>query len=81
MMDSPRTLGEDAAMPEHDDLDRAADGDPAVALPALRRLRDWFAEREGAAVRNARAQGWTWERIGKALDRKRQTVWHRYRDE
>jgi hypothetical protein len=81
MMDSPRALGEDAAMPEHDDLDRAADRDPAVALPAIRRLREWLATREAAGVRAARRKGWSWGRIAEALGRSRQGLWERYRDE
>jgi hypothetical protein len=79
-MDVEGAFSDHAAMPQPDDLDRATDGDPAVALPAIRRLRDWLTDREAASVRAARREGWTWERIGEALGRARQTVWERHRD-
>jgi hypothetical protein len=68
-------------MPDPEDLERATDDDPAVAFPAIGRLRDWLAAREVTTVRAARRRGWTWERIGDALGRARQTVWERYRHE
>jgi hypothetical protein len=67
-------------MPDARDLDRATDGDPAVALPAIRRLRAWLDEREGISVRAARRAGWSWRRIGEALGRAGQTLWERYRE-
>jgi hypothetical protein len=68
-------------MPDPDDLDRAADNDPAEALPAIRRLREWLGKREAVSVRAARGKGWSWRRIGEALGRAPQTLWERYRDE
>jgi hypothetical protein len=69
------------AMPDPDDLDHAADRDPAVALPAIGRIRAWLDKREAASVHAARREGWSWGRIGDALGRTRQALWQRYREE
>lgn len=63
-----------------DALARAAEPDPAVALPALRLLREWADQREGAVVSAAREAGWSWGAIASALGRSRQGLWERYRD-
>jgi transcriptional regulator of acetoin/glycerol metabolism len=63
-----------------DAVARAGDPDPAVALPALRVLREWADERESQVVRAARAQRWSWSQIAEAIGKARQSLWERYRE-
>ena len=48
--------------------------DPATALAAVAALRKLTDELEALHVRNARAQGWSWEAIAAALGVRRQSV-------
>lgn len=52
----------------------AAGRDPAVGLAAVAALRTLLEELEAVHVTNARAQGWSWERIADALGVRRQTA-------
>ena len=52
----------------------AASRDPAVGLRAVRALRDLVERLEALQVRNARAQGWTWEQVAQHLGVTRQAV-------
>ncbi|MGR6922148.1 RNA polymerase subunit sigma-70 [[Actinomadura] parvosata] len=52
----------------------AADHDPGVGLAAVAALRALLEELEAMHVSNARARGWSWERIADALGVKRQTT-------
>jgi hypothetical protein len=57
---------------------QAACSDPRLALAAVVRLEhdlDWLRQR---AVRLARQEGYDWGRIGRLLDRSRQSVRERY---
>ena len=56
----------------------AGDKDPKVglhAVAALRRLLEWL---ELVQVRNARAQGWSWQDIAAELGVSRQAVHKKY---
>jgi ribosome-binding protein aMBF1 (putative translation factor) len=52
----------------------ATSRDPAVGLRAVRTLRDLVERLEALQVRNARAQGWTWEQVAQQLGVTRQAV-------
>ena len=60
-------------------IEQAFDEDPRLALTALCELLDedipWI---ERTVIRNARAQGYDWGRIGRLLRRSRQAVHKRY---
>jgi hypothetical protein len=61
-------------------LSEMRSSDPEVALTAIRELRS---EAEGAelhAVRAARREGFSWQRIASLLGRTRSSVWARYND-
>lgn len=59
--------------------EQAASQDPAVGLGAAAALRRLADRLEAIQVRNARAQGWSWEAIGTALGVSRQAVHKKYR--
>jgi hypothetical protein len=48
--------------------------DPATGLAAVAALRRLLEELEALQVRNARAQGWSWQVIADALGVKRQSA-------
>jgi hypothetical protein len=48
--------------------------DPATGLAAVAALRQLTEEFEALHVRNARAQGWSWEAIASCLGVRRQSV-------
>ena len=48
--------------------------DPATGLAAVAALRKLTDELEALHVRNARAQGWSWEAVAAALGVRRQSV-------
>ncbi len=52
----------------------AADADPRVGLRAVLALRRLAERLEVVQVRRARAQGWSWQEIAKALEVSRQAV-------
>ncbi len=52
----------------------ASSKDPTVGLKAVRSLRVLVERLETLQVGNARAQGWTWERIAQLLGVTRQAV-------
>lgn len=57
------------------DLAVAVDSsDPATGLAAVAAMRKLTDELEALHVRNARAQGWTWEAIASCLGVRRQSV-------
>ena len=57
------------------DLATAASApDPRTGLRAVRALRRLLEELERTQVRRARAEGWSWEEIGEALEVSRQAV-------
>jgi len=51
-----------------------ASRDPAVGLAAVASLRTLLESLEELQVRNARAQGWSWQQIAAALGVSRQAV-------
>jgi hypothetical protein len=51
-----------------------ADKDPAVGLNAVWALRNLLEQVERLQVDNARSQGWSWQRIARALRVTRQSV-------
>ncbi|MCY7373895.1 MAG: hypothetical protein LH461_09410 [Spirochaetaceae bacterium] len=59
--------------------EQAASNDPAVGLQAAGALRRLAERLEAVQVRNARAQGWSWEAIGAVLGVSRQAVHKKYR--
>lgn len=59
--------------------EQAASNDPAVGLQAVGALRRLAERLEAVQVRNARAQGWSWEAIGAVLGVSRQAVHKKYR--
>ncbi len=61
-------------------LEWAQDQDPAIALPALRRLEYQLKEWEEEAVLKAQIKGMPWSRVGQLLGRSKQSVWQQYRD-
>ncbi|GAA1897212.1 hypothetical protein [Actinomadura bangladeshensis] len=57
------------------ELAEAADSaDPATGLAAVAALRRLADELEALHVRNARAQGWSWQAVADALGVRRQSV-------
>jgi hypothetical protein len=52
--------------------------DPAVGLRAVASLRLLLESLEEIQVRNARALGWSWEEIGRALGVSKQAVHKKY---
>lgn len=61
-------------------VDDAQDREPAIALPAIRRLRYLVEQAEETAVLRATAEGWPWSRIAQNLGKSTQTVWKKHRD-
>ena len=59
--------------------EQPASNDPAVGLRAAGALRRLAERLEALQVRNARAQGWSWEAIGAVLGVSRQAVHKKYR--
>ncbi len=57
----------------------ASAADPKTGLRAVRALRRLLEELERTQVRRARAQGWSWQEIGEALEVSRQAVHKKYR--
>ena len=53
---------------------QAASADPAVDLRAVAALRRLADQLESLQVRNARAQGWSWDAIGALLGVSKQAV-------
>ena len=56
----------------------ASSRDPAVGLAAVASLRVLLESLEELQVSNARALGWSWEEIGRALGVSKQAVHRRY---
>jgi DNA-directed RNA polymerase specialized sigma24 family protein len=56
----------------------AGDRDPRVGLRAVAALRRLLEQLEGVQVRNARAQGWSWQEIAAELGVSRQAVHKKY---
>ena len=54
--------------------DATASRDPAVGLAAVASLRTLLESLEALQVRNARAQGWSWQQIADALGVSKQAV-------
>ena len=54
--------------------DATASRDPAVGLAAVASLRALLESLEELQVRNAREQGWSWQRIAEVLGVSRQAV-------
>jgi len=66
-------------MPEATELAGAATSeDPAVGLAAVASLRVLLESLEELQVETARAQGWSWERIARALGVSKQAVHQKY---
>lgn len=66
-------------MTEATDLASAAGNpDPTVGLRAVAALRRLLERLEAAQVRNARRQGWPWQRIATELGVSRQAVHKKY---
>jgi hypothetical protein len=61
-------------------LEWIQDPDPAIALPAVRRLQYQLEEWEEEAVLKAQVEDMPWSRIGQLLGRSRQSVWVKHRD-
>lgn len=62
-------------MSEYDDpTTAAASTDPTQGLAAIRALRTLADRLEVVQVRNARAQGWSWQAIADVLQVSRQAV-------
>lgn len=57
----------------------AAASEPLAAVVASRRLRAALDAWEHDLVREASAQGQSWESVGRALQMSRQAAWERYR--
>ena len=58
--------------------DATASKDPAVGLAAVASLRRLLESLEELQVEAARAQGWSWERIARALGVTKQAVHQKY---
>lgn len=54
--------------------------DPAVGLRAVAALRRLLESLEDLHVRNARAQGWSWQDIADAMGVTKQSVHRKHRD-
>ncbi len=59
---------------ESDLATAASASDPRTGLRAVRALRRLLEELERTQVRRARAEGWSWQEIGEALEVSRQAV-------
>lgn len=57
----------------------ASSEDPAVGLAAVAALRLLLDSLEELQVANARARGWSWQRIAEALHVSKQAVHQKYR--
>jgi len=57
----------------------ASSRDPAIGLAAVASLRRLLESLEELQVRNARAQGWSWQEIADVLQVSRQAVHKKYR--
>ena len=57
----------------------ASSTDPAKGLEAVASLRTLLESLEELQVENARARGWSWERIARALGVSKQAVHKKYR--
>jgi DNA-binding NarL/FixJ family response regulator len=57
----------------------ASSKDPAVGLAAVASLRTLLESLEELQVGNARAQGWSWQRIAEVMKVSRQAVHKKYR--
>lgn len=57
----------------------ASSKDPAVGLAAVASLRTLLESLEELQVGNARAQGWSWQRIADVMKVSRQAVHKKYR--
>jgi DNA-binding NarL/FixJ family response regulator len=67
-------------MAEATELARATSSqDPDIGLAAVASLRILLQSLEELQVGNARAQGWSWERIARALGVSKQAVHKKYR--
>jgi DNA-directed RNA polymerase specialized sigma24 family protein len=67
-------------MPEATELAGATSSkDPEVGLAAVASLRILLDSLEELQVGNARAEGWSWERIARALGVSKQAVHKKYR--
>jgi hypothetical protein len=58
--------------------DAATSDDPAVGLAAVASLRVLLESLEELQVESARAQGWSWERIARALGVSKQAAHQKY---
>jgi hypothetical protein len=58
-----------------DAVARVNAADPAVALPAICRLRAWLQEAEADAVTQASSDGWSQHQITEALGRSTGRTW------
>jgi hypothetical protein len=54
------------------------DADPEIGLRAVSALRGLVELLEGLQVDNARAKGWSWQRIGTLLEVSKQAVHHKH---
>ena len=63
---------------ESDLTTAASASEPRTGLRAVRALRRLLEELERTQVLRARAQGWSWQEIGDALDVSRQAVHKKY---
>jgi hypothetical protein len=59
-------------------LSATRDPDPEVGLAAVAALRELVDELETSHVKNARSQGWSWQRIARSLGLSRQAVYQKY---
>src|SRR5438067_13787077 len=76
--------GADRQVPElmeHAWQTATADADPLVALGATRALKAHLSTWETQLVREAMADGATWESIGDSVGVSRQAAWDRFHDE
>ncbi len=64
----------DTVTTESDLATAASASDPRTGLRAVRALRRLLEELERTQVRRARAEGWSWQEIGEALEVSRQAV-------
>jgi DNA-directed RNA polymerase specialized sigma24 family protein len=58
----------------------ASSKDPAVGLAAVAALRRLLERLEALQVENARAQGWSWQEIARALGVSKQAVHKKHAD-
>jgi hypothetical protein len=61
-----------------DQLIHSRDPDPLEILRAASQFQRYFDVVQGASVKGARANGHTWDEIGRALNMSRQAAWERY---